>query len=103
MLREIVNSGKTLKEKIEELWKYSHDPRLLDDLISPEEFLKDLIVFVRHVFRTYPPDPQYGQANDTRVLFIRLLSKLKYGNAGTSDLNDTLSLVYELFATENLF
>lgn len=109
MISSIINSSKTLAEKIEELQRLSSELQFLDLLVASDRFLGDLIPFVRLVFQAYPPDSafQFSQTNDIRVFFIRLLSKLHYGRAesaaGSAILNETLALIYDLLENENVF
>lgn len=107
MISDIINSKKTLREKIEDLRTFSTDPGFLNVLVSPNEFLKDLILFVKLVFREFPPDSsfQFGQINDVRVFFIRLLSKLNYSDGITDEsiVKEAFFLVYALLGNENIF
>ena len=102
MFKEILNSNKSLEVKLEELKRFTSDPAFLDVLISPSEFLNDLIPFAQKVFQKYPPDFafQFGQTNETRVFLIRLFIKLNYSQTNNRDM---LPMVYDLIVTDTLF
>ncbi|ELA42278.1 atypical/PIKK/TRRAP protein kinase [Vittaforma corneae ATCC 50505] len=102
MLEFILQSNKSNFEKIEELKKITTESFFLDVLESPGAFLDEIIPFAAQIFKDLPPDSAmtFGQSNDMRVFFMRLLSKLKYKNYSNSFL---LELIYELIQTENIF
>ncbi|KAI5169997.1 hypothetical protein PAEPH01_1161 [Pancytospora epiphaga] len=111
MLGFILNSNKSLDEKIDDLRRFSLSYDFLDLLArSDDASLKDLIYFARQVFMQYPPDKEFqlGIANDKRVFMIRLLTRLNYFNYSFIS-NDTktgtelLHLIYELLTRENIF
>lgn len=94
--------NKSLVEKVEELKAITSAPSFLETLVDPFGFLDELIPFAQKVFEELPPDSSltFGQANDIRVFFIRLLSKFKYDGYHARGL---LPMIYDLLHSENIF
>lgn len=102
MFKAIFQSDRTIKEKTEELKRLTSHPDFLSILKDPDEFLEELIPFVNQVFKEIPADSSmsFGPENEMRVFYIRLLTKLDYKGYSSHLL---LEMIYNLFATENIF
>lgn len=102
MFTAVFQSEKTIKEKIDELKTFCSHPDFLTVLRNPKDFLEELVPFATQVFKEIPADSSmsFGPDNEMRVFCIRLLSKFDYKGCNTHML---LEMIYNLFATENIF
>ncbi|MCA9750449.1 MAG: hypothetical protein KC414_15165, partial [Romboutsia sp.] len=84
---------------------FTTNPKFLEILIYPNEFIKELIPFIKKVFQEYPPVSELplGASNDIRLFFIRLLAKLNYSNFDFEENLEFIDLIYELLVKENIF